>query len=338
MYMLQLFDADDAVQPIEARLLSDGCWTIGRDAGADWSIPDPDCEVSRNHCELRVEGNGLSLLVTGANGVFDDYAGTRYPQGEEISLHLPGALRLGRFRIVFTPAPHADCMQAAADRTMVLVPPLGSSTDVPSEWDEQPAPSRVGNGTLLEAFCEGAHLDSSVLSGEEPVEIMRRAGALYRQMVLGIGDLMAERDAARARYRLDRTTISGRDNNPFKWAPSQRLAVDLLLAESTSFMSGPAAVQSSFRDVKQHLVATFAGMHGSLCDTIDRFDPDRLGGAVSARMKLLKSRSTAMMEEVRERHTELRKEIDEGIPGVLDQAFVAAYDEAEAQVVATKCA
>lgn len=335
MYMLQLFDADDAAQPIDARLLPSGSLTIGRDAAADWSIADPDCEVSRNHCELRVGEGGLSLFVTGANGVFDDCEGARYPEGEDVALPLPGALRLGRFRIVVTPAPHAGSTDGAADRTMILTPPLGASTEVPSEWDERPGPPAPGNGTLLEAFCEGAQLDASLLSSEDPDEIMRRAGALYRQMVLGIGDLMSERDAARQRYRLNRTTISGHDNNPFKWAPSQRLAIDLLLAESTGFMSGPAAVQSSFRDVKRHLVATFAGMQGSLRATIDRFDPDTLAEAGSRRSSLLKTRSQTALEEVRERHAALRSELDQGEPGALDRAFVAAYDDAEA--TATRC-
>ena len=337
MYMLQLFDVDDAMQPIDARLLPSGSLTIGRDVAAGWSIADPECEVSRNHCELRVRDDGVSLLVTGANGVFDDYGGTRYPEGKEVELSLPGALRLGRYRIVVTPAQLAGSSHAAADRTMILTPPLGASTAVPSEWEDSPGPSAPGNGTLLEAFCEGAHLDASLLSSEDPDEIMRRAGALYRQMVLGIGDLMSERDAARQRYRLNRTTVSGRDNNPFKWAPSQRLAVDLLLAESTGFMSGPAAVKSSFRDVKRHLVATFVGMQGSLRATIERFNPDQLGNSTSRRTKLLRSRAHAMLEEVGERHEALNREIDEGVPGVLDRAFVVAYDEAEAEAGADRC-
>ena len=335
MYMLQLFDIDDAVQPIDARLFATGNLTIGRDAAADWSIADPNCEVSRNHCELRISDNGLSLHVSGANGVYDDFSGARYPDDAEFVLSLPATLRLGRFRIVIAPAPLAASPSGAADRTMVLTPPLGTSTDVPSEWDEPTDQSTPASGTLLEAFCQGAQLDASLLSSEDPDEIMRRAGALYRQMVLGIGDLMSERNAARQRYSLNRTTMSGQDNNPFKWAPSQRLAVDLLLAESTGFMSGPTALQASFRDVKRHLVATFAGMRGSLRAAINHLNPDRLDGSGSRRKTLLQTRSQSALEQLRERHTELCSEIADGVPGALDRAFVVAYDEAE--TVADKC-
>ena len=111
---------------------------------------------------------------------------------------LPATLRFGRFRLKATRAPHGE-EPVDAGRTMILTPPLGTSTAVPDDWrDASAAPPGNANGSLLEAFCEGAGLDASMLSSEEPDEIMRRAGAVFRQMVLGVGDLMAERDRAHA--------------------------------------------------------------------------------------------------------------------------------------------
>lgn len=156
---------------------------------------------------------------------------------------------------------------------------------------------------------------------------MRRASAVYRQMVLGVGDLMAERDRARGRYQLTRTTIGGADNNPFEWAPSRRLAIDLLLTSSTGFMSGPAALSASFRDLTRHLVATFAGLQGSLRAAIERFDPASLDAG--GRATLLKSRAAAQMEEVAARHADLLEQLDGHVAGSLDRAFVKAYDAAE---------
>lgn len=331
MYMLQLFDAADEVQPIDARLLREGGMRIGRDAGADWPIPDPDCELSRAHCELSTREGTLLLRSLGANGVFDHLTGARFPDATEVAVALPTTLRFGRFRLRASRAPHGE-EAVDAGRTMVLTPPLGTSTAVPADWSDAgtpPAPS--GGGSMFEAFCEGAGLDASLLSSEEPEEIMRRVGAVYRQMVLGVGDLMAERDRTRGRYKLSRTTIGGGGNNPFKWAPTQRLAIDLLLAGSGSFLSGPAALQASFRDVKRHLIATFAGLHGSLRAAIDAFDPVALDEAVAPRASLLKSRGALRAEEVGLRHADLRGQIDGGAGGSLERAFVAAYDAAEAQ-------
>jgi predicted component of type VI protein secretion system len=331
MYMLQLFDAADEVQPIDARLMRDGVLKIGRDSAADWSIADPDCELSRAHCELAVAGNGLTLRALGANGVFDNGTGTRFPDAIEVPVPIPSTLRFGRFRLKASHAPHGD---GAVDvgRTMVLTPPLGTSVAVPNEWNDAGALLPVSsNGSLLEAFCEGAGLDASLLSSEEPTEIMRRAGAVYRQMVLGVGDLMAERDRARGQYKLSRTTIGGANNNPFKWAPSQRLAIDLLLAGSGSFLSGPTALQASFRDIKRHLIATFAGLHGSLRAAIDTFDPAAVDSAISGKGSLLTSKAALQAAEVAARHGSLTRQLDDGEGGSLERAFVAAYDASESK-------
>lgn len=335
MYMLQLFDAADAIQPLDARLIRKGVLRIGRDSGADWPIADPDCALSRAHCEVSADGTGLTLRALGANGVFDDLTGERYPDATDVDVPLPSTFRLGRFRIVATHAPHSS-VDVDEGRTMLLTPPLGSSVEVPSDWIDAASPQVFAEGSLLEAFCQGAGLDASLLSSEEPTEIMRRAGAVYRQMVLGIGDLMAERDRARGRYQLTRTTIGGADNNPFKWAPTQRLAIDLLLAGSSGFLSGPAALKASFRDIKRHLVATFAGLQGSLRAAVDGFAPAAIDAAVPERGSLLKSRASLQIQAVAERHADLLRQIDSSgggaSAGSLDQAFVAAYAAAEAAI------
>lgn len=329
MFMLQLFDRADAVQPIDARLLRDGVLKIGRDSAADWSIADPDFELSRAHCELAVAGDGLSLRALGTNGVFDDASGTRFPDATDVPVAVPATLRFGRFTLRASRAPHGE-EPADMARTMVLTPPLGSSATTPDDWSDAGTFVPSGGGSLLEAFCDGAGLDASLLAREDPAEVMRRAGAVYRQMVLGIGDLVAERDRARKLYDLSRTTISGANNNPFKWAPTQRLAIDLLLAGSGSFLSGPAALQASFRDIKRHLIATFAGLHGSLRAAIETFEPKAVEGGAEARGSFLKSRAAVLVEEVAARHADLSQQLDRSEGGSLDRAFVAAYDRADA--------
>ncbi|MEG3181279.1 type VI secretion system-associated FHA domain protein [Sphingomonas sp. LT1P40] len=328
MYMLQLFDRANEVQPIDARLLREGVLRIGRDSAADWSIVDPDFEISRTHCELIVVGDGVNVRALGTNGVFNEEGGTRFPDAIDVPVPLPAILRFGRYRLRVSHAPHGDVPSDMA-RTMVLTPPLGTSTEVPDNWIDAKLTQPMGGGSLLEAFCDGAGLDASLLSSEDPAEVLRRAGAVYRQMVLGIGDLMAERDRARERYKLTRTTIGGANNNPFKWAPTQRLAVDLLLAGSGRFLSGPAALQSSFRDIKRHLIATFAGLHGSLRAAVNTFDPKSLDEAVGSRATLLKSRAAVQAEDVAKRHAHLIEQLDHGEGGSLDHAFVTAYDRAE---------
>ena len=329
MYVFRLFEQVDPLHPVDARMIRDGLLRIGRDPSSDWVLVDPDCELSRAHCEFEATGETLSLTSVGANGVFDDLTDERLPNDRRIPVSPPQTLRLGKYRLVIERAADAPLNDNSACNTMVFQPPLGGSVEVPGDWtDASEAPPVYGEGSLLEAFCEGAGLDSSVFSTEDPGEIMRRAGAVYRQMVLGVGDLMAERDRARAQFRLSRTTISGSNNNPFKWAPTQRLAIDLLLAGETSFLSGPAALKASFRDVKKHLVATFAGMSASLRAAVDRFDPQAIEASANKRGGLLKRRAAAFWEEACERHADLRRQIANADDGSLNRAFVEAYGHA----------
>jgi predicted component of type VI protein secretion system len=328
MYKLQLFDGAEPTQPIDARLFAEGSLTIGRDPRANWSIDDPGCALSRWHCELFARPEGLAVCAIGANGVFFDGSGERLPEGAETLLALPCSLELGSFRLVASLAPFAG-HEGNPNLTMVLTPPVGTSTEVPTDWDDAEGLPDLGRGSLLEAFCQGAGLDSSHFSAEEPEEIMRRAGAIYRQMVLGIGDLMVERDRARGQYEMSRTTIGGKGNNPFKWAPTQRLALDLLLSGPSSFLPGPDAVQASFRDIKRHLVASFAGLKGALSAAVDTFSAKALDAAVPKKASLLRNRAAAQVEEVERRHRDLLNQLENGEAGSLDRAFVTAYDAAD---------
>lgn len=327
MYMLQLFDSADALHPIDARLLREGMISIGRDSNCDWPIADPDLALSRAHCEVIAAEGGLVVRAIGTNGVFDATTGDRFPDRKEVPISPPFAMRLGRFRIALTRAPLDDDVRDVG-KTMILTPPLGASFQVPTDWSDAQPLSDPNGESLLEAFCRGAGLQASQLSSEDPAEIMERAGAVYRQLVLGLADLMAERDAARARYNLTRTTIGGLGNNPFKWAPTQRLAIDMLLKGSGGFLSGASAISSSLQDIKRHLIATFAGMQASLRCAVATFDGNALDAAIADRASFLKNRTALRAQEAGARHADLMRQLD-GEPGSLDDAFVRAYALAE---------
>jgi predicted component of type VI protein secretion system len=302
MYMLHLFDADDAVEPIEARLHADGRLRIGRDRAADWSIADPDQAISRAHLELNAGPGGLELVSVGANGVFDLATGRRFPDRVPVPVDLPCAFKLGRFHIRAT------------------------RTDGRPPRERAPSFHHV---SLLEAFCDGAGIDSSQFADEDPATLMRRAGAVYREMVGGIGELVAARDKAREGHQFTRTTIAGVGNNPFKWGPAQRLAVDLLIDRGAGFLSGPVALRASIADVRRHLRASDAGHRAVVRSVVARFDPAALDEAVAGQATLMRSRTALQMAEAAQRHAELTREVENGEGGALDRAFVAGYEAAD---------
>ncbi|WP_022681826.1 type VI secretion system-associated FHA domain protein TagH [Sphingobium bisphenolivorans] len=336
MYIFKLYEKDQPLDAVDARLLQDGMLRIGRDPQADWVIHDPSCEISRWHCEYHVQPDGLILRSLGANGMFDEDTRARLPDECDVAVTLPASVCLGPYRLTVD---HAAQAGAGGDenRTLIMQPPLGSSIEVPTEWGDGAGPQeRSGGGSLLEAFCEGAGIDASAFSTEDPEDVMRRAGAVYRNMVLGIGDLMGERDRMRADYQLSRTTIGGAGNNPFKWAPTQRLAIDLLLRNDRGFLDGPAALAASFRDIKKHLIATFSGLSASLRAAIDRFDPATIEAASQAKGFAFKSRAATHWETACAHHEDLLRQVERSEDGLLNQAFVAAYDAAAAELEARK--
>lgn len=325
MYLVRLFHEGDAEHPVAAKRLDEGTMRVGRDPGADLIVSDPDREVSRTHLELIREGRRIALRPLGANGVFLP-CGTELPREQDAPIAPGERVSFGKFTIEVTEAPEED--GPAPEGTMAVAAPFGDNV-VPAHWtDDAPPRSAAGDGSLLDAFCEGAELDISAFAGADPAEVMRAAGAMYRQMVLGLGDLMRERSSAKNDWQLDRTTIGAKDNNPFKWAPTRRLAADLLLREDAGFLDGPAAARASFEDLKRHLLGTLAGFRASLDGLIAATRPAEVEKRVEGQKKLLQSRPAACWEEYVKLHAALEAEAAGGSAGPINRAFIQAYQDA----------
>lgn len=326
MFVARLFDRSEPDRPLGAHVIDEGITRVGRDPNADWAIADPDCEISRQHLELVCRDGALLLKPLGANGVFRDAGGERFADGVPVPVGPGDAITFGRYRLVVEPAPQGRA--AASDATMIFAAPFGLTTAVPTDWaDGEPLPPIDEEGLLLDAFCEGARLDVSALSNEDPAEIMRRAGHLYRQLVLGLGDLISERSTTKIDLQMDRTTIGARDNNPFKWAPSRKLAIDLLLDRETGFLSGPEAIKASFEDVKRHMLGTLSGFGAALRAVLDIVSPAAIERRIEGQTSLLKSRGASCWAEYEKAHAEATLQLVEERKGPVSQAFLAAYEE-----------
>jgi predicted component of type VI protein secretion system len=330
MYLLRLFHESDPAQPVAAHMLRDGTTLVGRDPAADWTIPDPDCQISRHHIELECRDGNIVLRPLGANGVFLAEGDARLPDGKPVPIALGDAVRFGQYRMVVDSAPFATRSGASFERTMVFAPT--ETHDIPADWsDAEALPPAADEGSLLEAFCEGAKLDVSALSDHEQAEIMRRAGAIYRQMVLGLSNLVGQRTAAKAALHMNRTTIGAEGNNPLKWAPSRRLAIDLLLGKESAFLAGPGAIRASFDEVKAHIAGVASGYEATLQALLDQLDPAAIAAAVGGHGSFLKGRAGLCWDEYEKAHGALRRRIAEHGDSALRDAFVAAYDAATSE-------
>lgn len=328
MFIARLFDRSDAARPLDAHMLVEGTTRVGRDPLADWAIPDADCEISRQHLELVCRDNVLLVRPLGANGVFDGASGDRLADGEAVPVRPGDAVTFGRYRMVVEAAPLGRSGAAGGDATMVFAAPFGPATPVPTDWiDTDDLPPIDDEGSLLEAFCEGARLDVSALSNENPADILRRAGHVYRQMILGLADLIGERSTGKSELQLERTTIGSQENNPFKWAPSRRLATDLLLGNEASFLTGPEAVKASFEDLKAHMLGTLAGFDAAVRALLDTVSPAAIERQLDGKSGFLKSQAASCWMEYERVHAALVEEAAERRAGPISRAFIAGYHE-----------
>ena len=190
----------------------------------------------------------------------------------------------------------------------------------PAPLDPPPA------SDLMRAFCAGARLDPASFASADPAEVMERLGAVYRHMVLGLGDIMSERTALKSEYRMVRTVVRAAENNPFKWAPPQRVATELLRPPEAGFLDGPTAVAESFTDVKKHLLCMLAGLRAALASTLDLLAPGRVEEAVKDQPFVLKTRAAVLWTEYGRLYAQVRSETQDSADSPANREFRAAYE------------
>ncbi|MHB8284262.1 MAG: type VI secretion system-associated FHA domain protein [Caulobacteraceae bacterium] len=316
MLVLRLFRRDQPFVQLEARGFAAGTLSLGRDPSADWPFGETDESLSRVHCLLSLENGRLTLVDKSKNGTFLS-DGARAPREVPVELKVRDSLSLGAFLLLVD----QPALTGAADHSATVVsPPL-----TPVDWpDAAPSPPARREATLLQAFCDGAKLDASAFSGEDPFDVMARAGAIYQQAVLGLSTLMAARAAAKDDYNLERTTISGADNNPFKWAPSRKLAEDLLKARDDGFLTDSHAVRASFDDLIRHLHAVVEGADAAADYAVQALAPDAIQAEARAQGTLLRGQAAVCWDIYKRRHAALAARTPE-LASPLARAFGAAY-------------
>lgn len=235
----------------------------------------------------------------------------------------------------FAEPPPARAARAAEPAPVESAPPVEPPTPLSTRAAAQavggalPAEKSApaGDLALLQAFCAGAHLDPKAFADEDAEALMRKLGTVYRQMVLGLGDLLQERTTVKNEYRMVRTTVRAEGNNPFKWAPPARVAVDLLSSKDDGFLSGAAAVTDSFQDLKKHVLCLLAGMRAAVSATLDALEP----GAIERQAKApsafgLKSRPAISWAEFVKVYAEFKKEADDNPDSQINREFRDAYE------------
>ncbi len=131
---------------------------------------------------------------------------------------------------------------------------------------------------LVDALFDGAGISrSEIHPSVDPADVMRNAGKVLNEFIIGMTELLKCRTNLKSIFRLDQTTTLPRHNNPLKLSEDVRSAMrQMLVGEVGEYLGPTDAVKEVCKDLKFHHDAVLAAMNTSFAAFADRFDPDEL--------------------------------------------------------------
>ena len=184
---------------------------------------------------------------------------------------------------------------------------------------------------LWRAFCEGAGVTLDLPQGVNP-ELMRVVGGVLHAAVAGTLQLMTVRAATKHELRAQVTMIQARNNNPLKFSPDARSALEQLLQPPMrGFLAGPAAMTDAMHDMMGHTIGTMAGTRAALEGVLDRFTPQQLEAKLVGKSmldSLMPMNRKAKLWELYLNHFEaIRNEAHDDFHKLFGKAFLTAYEQ-----------
>ncbi len=224
-------------------------------------------------------------------------------------------------------APHGPVREEEGAAKSPLVPVL----------PELEAASPAELQSLIAAFLDGAGvLQKKVEPQKLSPEFMRSFGEAFRVAVQGTIDLLAARSEIKREFRAGVTVISSGANNPLKFLPTPEGVVMQMIGQNfPGFMKPIPAMQEAYDDLRVHQVALMAGLRAAYAEALERFDPAALEqrtdvtGGVFGKLSAT-SRKAALWDEYKRNFAEIRRGAEDDLAAFSGQAFLEAYENAEA--------
>jgi predicted component of type VI protein secretion system len=284
--------------------------TIGRSPECTLLLPDPDKIISRTHAvvvhqsgrfflrdqgttipvivngrpvgkgrelpiaagdEVRIAGYTMRVDATRADIVADDTT-TILREGAMLSWTEDGRpVAQDRIATIIVPEPEGADPPVPAGATMRAAP------SAPTTAAQAAASAAPSQDPLLAALLRGAGVPNLAVPGGLTPELVRDIGAIMRETMRGVLDLLAARAHAKREVRADATVIVANDNNPLKFSPDLDAAVaHLLMPRGQGFMSPQRSLVDARESLRTHQEGFVAGMQAALAAVLARFDPAKL--------------------------------------------------------------
>ena len=183
---------------------------------------------------------------------------------------------------------------------------------------------------LLAQMLELGNLDATQLDNLTPEVV-----AVLKTTIGHLLELLRARSSIKNELRLDRTMIQPVENNPLKFALTERDALRYLFGEhSGAYMSGTRAVTEAFNDIAGHQMALLAGMRSAYEKMLAQFDPaaleQRLGQAGGK--ALLGGKKARLWDAYVEYFDKLQQDPETSFNRLFGEEFANAYEDQVAEI------
>ncbi|MFC5583138.1 type VI secretion system-associated FHA domain protein TagH [Rhodanobacter terrae] len=160
--------------------------------------------------------------------------------------------------------------------------------------------------------------------GALPTDMQQMLGIV----VDGVMDVLRARAEIKNTFRLPVTIIQRSENNPLKFAPTAEEALQKIMAPpNAAFLSGPAAFDDAFDDIRCHQMAMLAGVRAAFESLLAHFGPDRLEQEVDGGKRSAFGGKARYWEKYRENFEGLIKNPDDCFRRLFGDEFARAYEE-----------
>lgn len=190
------------------------------------------------------------------------------------------------------------------------------------------APAATGSSddvaSTLAQLLELGNLDQNQLDALTPEVV-----SVLQVTISHLLELLRARSSIKNELRLDRTMIQPVENNPLKFALTEKDALRYLFGEhSGAYMSGSKAVKEAFNDVSGHQMALLAGMRSAYERMLGKFSPEALEARFgeAATKGLLSSKKARLWDAYVEYFDKLQQDPETSFNRLFGEEFASAYE------------
>lgn len=212
---------------------------------------------------------------------------------------------------------------------------VGQETDSAylTKTAHQPKPSSTDQ--LMESGLEPINhlaklLGLEQLTPAQKSELPDEIAEVLKEAISRILSLLRSRSAIKNEMRLERTMIQVMENNPLKFALSQKDAIRYLFGEkSGAYLSGREAIQEAFLDLEAHQLSLLNGMHEAYHKMLFQFSPEVLEQELGPTLRsgLIASRKARLWDAYCKHHENLQKDPEHSFNKLFGNNFVKAYEQ-----------